>query len=319
MLNSLPINRWKYRVLSEMGKSSFTELSTFEKAHFFCIMGKRAMEKSYLKEQWFIAIRKKSAFDPYSFTNSDFKVIEPPSERFFADPFIINYEDKDYIFFEDLAYSDNKGVISCIALDKYGNYSEPRVVLERDYHLSYPFIFNHDNKIYMMPETLQNNTIEIYEAEEFPYKWKLKKVLLKDIKAVDATIFRYDQKYWMFANIANAEDSMLEDLHLFYSDSIFGDWQEHSKNPVISDMKSSRPAGRVFSHNDKLIRPSQETSVRYGYALNFNRIDVLTETDYKETKISRIKPEFIQDNLAIHTYNSTANFEVIDGLRLIKK
>lgn len=319
MLNSLPIDRWKYRILSELGKSSFTELSTLEKAKFLCVFGKRAIESSCLKEQWFIAFRKKVSFNPSSFTDYDFTVITPPAERFFADPFAITVDDKDYIFFEDLAYSTNKGVISCIEIDKNGNYSEPKVVLERDYHLSYPFVFIQDSKIYMIPETIGNKTIELYEAEDFPYKWKFKKVLFKDIQAVDATILNYNQKYWLFANMPNADGSMLEDLHLFYSDSIFGNWEAHPQNPVISDMKSSRPAGRIFYHNGNIIRPSQETSVRYGYALNFNRIDILTETAYKETKISKIKPEFITANHAVHTYNSSRNFEVIDGLKLIKK
>ena len=59
--------------------------------------------------------------------------------------------------------------------------------------------------------------------------------------------------------------------------------------------------------------------MRYGYALNFNRVDVLNEYDYKETLIKTIKPEFIEDNLAIHTFNSNKFYNVIDGMKLIKK
>ncbi len=35
----------------------------------------------------------------------------------------------------------NKGHISVIRMDEQGVYSEPVKVLERPYHLSYPFVF----------------------------------------------------------------------------------------------------------------------------------------------------------------------------------
>jgi hypothetical protein len=53
------------------------------------------------------------------------------------------------------------------------NHGEPFAVLERSYHLSYPFIFRWGSDIFMIPETSDNRTVEVYRAVEFPGKWEL--------------------------------------------------------------------------------------------------------------------------------------------------
>ena len=80
--------------------------------------------------------------------------IQNPKGRFLADPFVFTKDDIDYIFVEDL-FSDNKGRISAIRLGDQG-YEFLGVVLEESFHLSFPFIFDHDGDIYMIPETHQS-------------------------------------------------------------------------------------------------------------------------------------------------------------------
>ena len=72
-------------------------------------------------------------------------------------------------------------------------------------------------------------------------------------------------------------------------------------------------------HNGGLIRPSQDCSVRYGYAINFNRIITLTETDYAETCEQIFKPPLKGPILATHTFNSMAGLTVIDAKRRRRK
>ncbi|OGI04106.1 MAG: hypothetical protein A2Y25_11440 [Candidatus Melainabacteria bacterium GWF2_37_15] len=267
-------------------------------------------KNKFLKEQWFIA-----------FTNKfhSFNIINPPKNRFFADPFLIQNKQKTYIFFEDYYYEKNKGVISYMEILSNGAFSKPKTVLEKDYHLSYPFVFEEYGKFYMIPETLGNRTIELYEAVDFPEQWKLKKVLFRDINAVDSTLLKYNGKYWLFTNIAEKAGYLCDELFLFYSDSLFGQWISHPKNPIVSDVRTARCAGKIFIYNGDLIRPSQETSIRYGYSLNFNKIESLSEKAYKEKTIRKIKPESIKGNLAVHTYNSENGFEIIDGMKIIGK
>jgi hypothetical protein len=91
-------------------------------------------------------------------------------------------------------------------------------------------------------------------------------ILMINVYAVDPTILRKDGKWWLFVNIRENEGaSSLDELFLFYSADLFcRDWTPHPKNPVVSDVKSSRPAGRIFSYNGNIYRPSQNNSKRYG-------------------------------------------------------
>ena len=43
----------------------------------------------------------------------EFRWIQSPRGHFYADPFVIEHEGKPWVFFEDLPYSTNKGIIVC--------------------------------------------------------------------------------------------------------------------------------------------------------------------------------------------------------------
>ncbi|MGG1399980.1 hypothetical protein ABE288_19490 [Bacillus salipaludis] len=259
-------------------------------------------------EQWFLAYKKRNG------KKKDYTIIKPPIDRFYADPFIIKKDNRTFVFFEEFIYSKGKGDIAVLEIDPETNISSaPATVLEKSYHLSYPFVFEWENEIYMIPETSGNRTIELYKAKKFPNDWELVKVLIADINAVDATIIHYNNKFWMFANVFINGSSSLDELHIFYSDSLFGEWKPHQMNPVVSNASSARPAGKIFLQDGKLIRPSQDCSFSYGYSVKFNEILHLTEESYCEKLISEMEPNWLQNNKGTHTYNFNEDYEVIDG------
>lgn len=272
------------------------------------------IEKLFVCKQWFIAYRKRQSFNmPLSMDG--FIIIRPPAGRFYADPFILDHEGKSYIFFEDYLFKTRKGIISCIEINGQGEFSKPRAVLERNYHLAYPFLVTFGQKIYMIPDTSANNTIEIYEAVDFPYQWRPKQVLLSGLRASDSTLFEYNDKWWLFTNVMSSfEQTGKGQLHVFFADSLFAKWHPHPCNPVNCDAKTARPAGNIFMHEGKIIRPAQDCEVKYGAALIVNEIICLTETDYLERLVSRNEPDWTENNLGLHTYNFSLQWEVIDGL-----
>ena len=69
----------------------------------------------------------------------------------------------------------------------------------------------------------------------------------------------------------------------------------------------------------KLIRPGQDCSEAYGYAVTFNRVEVLSDTEYREVPIARIIPDWLPGNRGTHTFNQSDKFQVIDGRILIKR
>jgi len=272
----------------------------------------RLFNRLFTYPQWFIGYRPKKPFST-PFDTSDFHVIAPPPGKFYADPFLLQNDGRNFIFFEEFSFIKLKGVICFVEIDEDGNYSEPEVVLERDYHLSYPFIFRLDDKIYMIPETGENGTIELYSAKDFPFNWTLEKVIMKALKAYDTTILFSGQKVWMFTNIWQTGGRPYTDLSLFYADSIFDEWSAHPKNPVICDLCSARPAGNLFLHNDDIIRPSQNSLVGYGHSIVFNKVTCLSENDYSEMNLEQIEPNWYPGNQSCHTYNFNEDLEVIDG------
>jgi hypothetical protein len=270
--------------------------------------------RTFYVNQWFLLFSLKKEL-PDNF--GEFIKLTPPKEKFWADPHTIQANGKYFIFIEEFLSVKNKGHISVIELDQLGNWKAPVKVLERDYHLSYPFIFEWNTKFYMIPESHENRSIDLYECIEFPYGWRFKQCLMQNISAVDTTLLHFSDKWWLFTAMAENEAAVPNvELFLFYSDDLFsGNWKPHLQNPVISDIKSARPAGSLFMKDGKLFRPSQDCSKMYGYGFDLNEIELLSETEYRERKTFSVRPNWDKSILATHTYANCGNLTVIDVFR----
>ena len=108
------------------------------KPHLLRRVRKKILSYLFYK-QWILLL--KSGEETPSWDH--FKPIKPPPDRIWADPFVWMHEGKHYIFCEEKLYSSERGHIACLTLDQDRNPVENRVVLKRPYHLSYPFIFEH--------------------------------------------------------------------------------------------------------------------------------------------------------------------------------
>ncbi|MFM0551149.1 hypothetical protein P0D69_09265 [Paraburkholderia sediminicola] len=248
----------------------------------------------------------------------EFKQLVPPRDRFWADPFVVERHGEYAVFIEELEYSKNRGHLSVIRFDANDQPILPPVkILERPYHLSYPFMLEEDGELYMIPETNESKAIELYRCTRFPDQWEHVMNLMDGVMAVDTTIWRHDGKYWLFACMRENEHAPLSDeLFLFWSDSLLTqDWHPHPCNPIVSDIRTARPAGNIFEHQGQWYRPAQDCSGKYGRALSFQRIDVIDETAYKETPASRIEANWDASIDRVHTFNRAGRLTLIDGMK----
>jgi hypothetical protein len=245
-----------------------------------------------------------------------FKHLNPPRGRFWADPFPVEADGEYYIFFEEYLHEQAKGVISYLRLDAKGDVREgPTRVLEREYHLSYPFVFDWQGDRYMIPDTSARGTVELYKCVSFPRQWELQCVLLEGVQGADATLHEQDGVWWMFVNIADEGVSQnWDELHLFHAESPQGPWRPHPSNPVKSDVRSARPAGRLFSYEGELYRPAQDCSKRYGWAITINCVERLDELIFQERQVSKILPDWRASVIATHTINHAGRLTVVDCL-----
>jgi hypothetical protein len=163
----------------------------------------------------------------------------------------------------------------------------------------------------MMPETSSNKTIEVYRCVDFPRRWEPHKVLM-EATAVDATLFHDGDVWWLFAGMREHEGAFSSDeLFLFHADSPLSDkWTPHPLNPVVSDIRSARPAGRLFRHKNSIYRPSQYL---YGSGLKLNRITSLTPTEYAEEEVSSLTAAWDDSITALHTFSHEHRLTMIDA------
>jgi hypothetical protein len=279
----------------------------------------RRLRRLRAREAWFVATRPRDGSRVAGLDRSlaGFVPIEVSSQSAVADPFVVEDGGETYVFFEDEDVRTGKGDISFVRLDADARpLAPPRRALTRPYHLSYPFVFRHEDEMFMIPESGANRTVELYRASRFPTDWTLEAVLLNGIYAVDATL-HVDGRMWLFVGVAQEGSSSSDELHVYSSTSLTGPWEAHPANPVVSDVRCARPAGRIFRHGGALIRPSQDSSRRYGFAIVLNRIDVLTADDYAETSVARIEPDWHPAIFATHTLTFGDRVEAIDGQRLV--
>jgi hypothetical protein len=108
-------------------------------------------------------------------------------------------------------------------------------------------------------------------------------------------------------------DARSGSLLLFYSDAITGPWHFHPANPISTDIRNGRNAGRVFEANSQVVRPSQNCSGLYGRNLTLNQITELTRETYSEHPLITIEPDAASGINGIHTYNWCGPVELIDG------
>ena len=253
--------------------------------------------------------------DSFSSSLWRYKKILPPKDRFYADPHIIYHNSTYYIFIEEFIFGSDKGFISVITMDEKGNYSQPEPVLQRPYHLSYPFVFMHEGDYYMVPETQINRTIELFKCVEFPYRWEFQMNLMEGIRAGDATLHYQDNKWWLFASVTETPGASLADeLRLFSSEQLLStEWQPHPQNPVVSDCRNARPAGKLFMEGDRLYRPAQNSSYHYGYGFNLNEIITLNDNEYAEVTVTKANPNWDSKVIGTHTFNRTGSLHIIDA------
>ncbi len=236
----------------------------------------------------------KATSSPSFLINIDsFELFKEHNGIFVADPFVHVTHNKEYLFCELLTKDSkhHKGIRGVIVKlersEENGEWVNPVIVLEENFHISYPLIYTHNNETYMLVETAEANDVRIYKSNDKELNsWSLCKVIL-DGKYFDPTIFKFKNNWYMFV-CAEKSFSVLE---LYYSENLLGPWIKHPKSPLKSDSSSSRPAGPILEWENKLYRLAQDCSIQYGQSVKAFEILTITEEDYEEKEVGIILTE----------------------------
>jgi hypothetical protein len=275
---------------------------------------RESLEYRLRDDIWFIAYRyADKPIDPGRPRLSDFRTIVPPPGHFYADPCAATVDGVDYIFIEDFIHAAGKGIIACMRVTAEGVDGDVVPVLESATHLSYPFVFEWNGTWWMIPEASSTNAVTLYRATAFPYHWEREADLLTGVHAVDTTLVMRNGNWYLFAGISECGGSTCDELFLFCATSPLGPWRPHPMNPLVSDVRRARPAGRLFCHEGRLIRPSQNCSRTYGGSLVFSEVLELTPERYRERRIGELMPDWYPGQTGCHTYSASGQLEVFDA------
>jgi hypothetical protein len=245
----------------------------------------------------------------------DYVALAPPPDRFWADPFPLQVGGKTYILFEELLFAQPRGYIRALELGRDGPVGDPITILNKPYHLSYPFTFEHGGTTYLLPESCLEGRLDLYRATRAPFEWTFHQTLLDNVRLIDPTLAHIGDRWWLFACSYLPELREWNDLVVYFANSPFGPWTPHPRNPVVSDVRWARPAGALYSVDGVWYRAAQDCSRTYGGALTLRQIVRLSETEYEEVSYQRIEPGQSSEFDGVHTINRLNNLTVVDRKR----
>lgn len=276
------------------------------------------IEEQGKRQQWFLLAGPDNGNYPRP---EQLTPLYPPPTTFWADPFLWQRDGRYYIFFEDFPYATWRGRISVLEIDAAGKQiGEPMPVLEEPYHLSYPFLFEYEGELYMMPEKCLQGRVDVYRCTRFPDQWVCQRTLISGLKIVDSTLIEHDGRWWLLAAAKQGRVRINESLFAFYADSPLSEhWTAHPLNPLVRNLTCGRPGGRIMQDSaGRLLRPAQDCLRRYGYGLHLQQILELTPTTYREQTLwSAMAPAINPHWRAMHHLDRHQGMMVMDAQRLI--
>ena len=279
-------------------------------------VARRKLRASVFQHQWFLGFRRRTGDRLPQDDPAPWRLTFPPGDRSYADPFVVCHAGETFVFLEVLAHSPLRGELAVGRLDDDGALIDVAPVLPVAHHTSYPYVFEDSGVLYLIPESSAERRVDLFRATRFPGGWEHAATLLEDVNAVDATVYRHAGRYWMWVTIAVPGARLNEETFVYFSDRLDGGWTPHPGNPVVSDARRARPAGRPFLHDGLLIRPAQNCSGRYGRQVVFSVVEQMDPDRYSERPDGSLGPEWAgRPNLAAHTYTFDGEWEATDGLR----
>jgi hypothetical protein len=263
----------------------------------------------HIENNWQVGIgRRKVSITIDKLSKEPIKWLPNPTKSYFADPFIVEHENGVDIFLEDYDIDAQKGSIRVLRLDNELNVTSEEKILETSYHLSFPFIFQHDGIWYMLPESGANQCVILYECTSYPFVWKEKKVLLNE-PLTDAILFAFDSEFVLLYSRLDGT----ENRTIYYRTSASPFEFENTEEVLLADQPNiMRNAGALIKEGGEFIRPSQICNSHYGEGMQLNKLQrnnngVLNEEYWAPVSGPKSHP------MGFHTLNLSNHFFVIDG------
>lgn len=191
-----------------------------------------------------------------------------------ADPFLFVHDDRLYLFYE-VKTDHGHGTIHVQSMSSDGLWLAHGPVLFEPFHLSYPQVFALDGRIFMLPEAAQSGAVRLYEAEDFPLRWRHCATLIDSPLRDPTLLVTEDDGLFLLTTTADYQ------LKLYHAQSINDPFTD-SGLIITQDRSLARCAGGILKFRDQLLRPAQDCSETYGKRITFQRIEGFSPLSWQE-------------------------------------
>jgi hypothetical protein len=241
--------------------------------------------------------------------------------RYLADPFGLVRGDALHVFVEAFDYRSKHAVIERHEFDARDlRWRGQQTVLARPFHLSYPFVFEHEGETYMVPESHQAREIALYRAAGSLDRWERVCALIADVPGADASLIQHQGRWWMFYAEVGPGARDQRELHVAHAPSLTGPWQPLAGNPVRIDRSGARPAGRPYHDADgAVLLPVQDCTTGYGGAVRVLRFTALSpeQVSVEPTALHLTGELASADHVeGLHTWSACGPYTLIDVKRI---
>lgn len=246
-------------------------------------------------------------------------IATPPKPfTFLADPFGLWRDGLFHLFAEAFDYRDRHGRIDVLRFDRTLAFIDRQPCLTEPWHLSYPFVFEAEDEIWMLPEAHRSGGLHLYRAVDFPLRWERHATIALDGVAVDATPVFHDGLWWLFYTVATSKRSKIGALHVAFAERLAGPWRCHPHNPVRVDLASSRPGGTPIAIDGTLVAPMQDCTRTYGGGIRMLWIERLTPDAFRAEPGRTIVPraDFAPWSDGLHSLSACRDITLIDAKRI---
>ena len=269
---------------------------------------------AFICGDWQIAYRKRT--DKSDFYEDSFIKIPNTDRYWFADPMLFADNGNTYLFVEAFDKKTYKGNIGFFTIQN-NKVSDFELLIDNNFHMSYPMVWRSEqNEYFMIPESEENGTVDLYQSEAFPRRWKRLKTLVAGVHYADTTLLDLNGKKYLFTY----HDKKVSWELLIY------EFDAKSKSVSLIqtlsyDKNACRPAGKFFiDEKGRLCRPVQNCQKGYGngifiYEVKFDG-EKFSEQVISEFDNSKIKIDGVCGVDNFHTYTMTDEYEVIDFIHL---
>lgn len=216
---------------------------------------------------------------------------KPKPVLFQADSFLFVKEDELFLFYE-LQHWDDPGCIAMVKTKDLKTWTKPQIVLQQPFHLSFPYVFEDNGTIYMIPESQESDSIRLFKANEdltsFTYIRTLLQQERKDgihYNYNDSHIYRKEGKYYLFTSYQ--KDWMYYQELYVADDLLNGKFVKHPASPICINNEYGRNGGSLIHFDGRLLRVTQDCHENYGDNVSLLEITRLDEEHYEEKLFRR--------------------------------